>query len=323
MGTSVQFRSIDRNRGDRKFEQIIGQSAELRTVLENVERVAPADASVLIQGETGTGKELIARAVHNLSSRCGRAFVSLNCAAIPTDLLESELFGHERGAFTGAIAQRVGRFEMADKGTFFLDEVGDLPLALQPKLLRVLQEQEFERLGSSRTHTADVRVVAATHRDLKDMVKRNTFRMDLFYRLSVFPILLPPLRARREDIPGLATHFVEVYSRRMGKQIAHIAPETMSALRSYDWPGNIRELQNFVERSVILTSGNTLEAPLAEISRAHGPGWEVPAPAKTAARSSARGTLRQSGLIPPFPGQAVRDLETKKSPLRFAAKAGF
>jgi formate hydrogenlyase transcriptional activator len=322
MGTSVQFRAIDRNRGGRKFEQIIGQSAALKTVLENVERVAPADASVLIQGETGTGKELIARAIHNLSTRCGRAFVSLNCAAIPSDLLESEIFGHEKGAFTGAIAQRIGRFEMADKGTVFLDEVGDLPLALQPKLLRVLQEQEFERLGSSRTHKADVRVVAATHRDLKDMVKQNTFRMDLYYRLNVFPILLPPLRARRDDIPGLATHFVEVYARRMGKQIAHIPPETISAMRSYDWPGNIRELQNFIERSVILTSGNTLESPLADISRASGASWEVAA-SESAANTSTRGRLRQSGWVAPVPVEAVTDLQEKKSPLYFTAKPGF
>jgi formate hydrogenlyase transcriptional activator len=323
MGTSVQFRVIDRNRGGRKFEQIIGQSSALKTVLENVERVAPADASVLIQGETGTGKELIARAIHNLSTRCGRAFVSLNCAAIPSDLLESEIFGHEKGAFTGAIAQRIGRFEMADKGTVFLDEVGDLPLALQPKLLRVLQEQEFERLGSSRTHKADVRVVAATHRDLKDMVKQNTFRMDLYYRLNVFPILLPPLRARRDDIPGLATHFVEVYCRRMGKQIAHIPPETISAMRFYDWPGNIRELQNFIERSVILTSGNTLESPLADISRASGASWEVAASTESAANTSTRGRLRQSGWVAPVPVEAVTDLQEKKSPLYFTAKPGF
>jgi formate hydrogenlyase transcriptional activator len=322
MGTSVQFRAVNQNRGGRKFEQIIGQSAALKTVLENVERVAPTDASVLIQGETGTGKELIARAVHNLSSRCGRAFVGLNCAAIPTDLLESELFGHEKGAFTGAIAQRVGRFQMADKGTLFLDEVGDLPLALQPKLLRVLQEQEFERLGSSRTHKADVRVVAATHRDLKELVMRNTFRMDLYYRLNVFPILLPPLRARRDDIPGLATHFVEVYSRRMGKQIAHILPETISTLRSYDWPGNIRELQNFIERSVILTSGDVLEAPVAEITRAHGAAWDMPAPAESAAKTSTRETLRQSGWVTPVPTEAATDRK-KKSPLYFTAKPGF
>jgi formate hydrogenlyase transcriptional activator len=323
MGTSVQFRSIDRNRGGRKFEQIIGESSALKAVLENVERVAPVDASVLIQGETGTGKELIARAVHNLSARCGRAFVSLNCAAIPTDLLESEIFGHEKGAFTGAITQRIGRFEMADKGTLFLDEVGDLPLALQPKLLRVLQEQEFERLGSSRTHKADVRVVAATHRDLLGMVKRNAFRMDLYYRLNVFPILLPPLRARRDDIPGLATHFVEVYSRRMGKQIEHIPPETISTMRSYDWPGNIRELQNFIERSIILTSGNTLEAPLTEISRASRAAWEARVPAASAAKTSADGTVRQSGLIAPLPGGAVGAPEARKAPLQFAYKPGF
>jgi transcriptional regulator with GAF, ATPase, and Fis domain len=323
MGTSVQFRAIDRNRGGRKFEQIIGESSALKTVLENVERVAPADASVLIQGETGTGKELIARAIHNLSTRCGRAFVSLNCAAIPTDLLESEIFGHEKGAFTGAVAQRIGRFEMADKGTLFLDEVGDLPLALQPKLLRVLQEQEFERLGSSRTHKADVRVVAATHRDLLDMVKRNMFRMDLYYRLNVFPILLPPLRARREDIPGLATHFVEVYSRRMGKQIAHIPPETISAMRSYDWPGNIRELQNFIERSVILTSGNTLDSPLAEISRASGAAWQVSASVESASKAPARGRLKHSGWVAPVSVGAASNQQGKKSPLYFVAKPDF
>jgi len=206
-------------------------------VLEQVERVAPTDSTVLIQGETGTGKELIARAVHNISSRCGRPFVKLNCAAIPFDLLESELFGHEKGAFTGAIAQKVGRFELADKGTLFLDEVGDIPLGLQPKLLRVLQEQEFERLGGTRTHQVDVRLVAATNRNLADMVKRNEFRSDLYYRLNVFPIPLPSLRARREDIPALVEHFVEIYARRMGKQIQHIPAETMSALGLYQWPG--------------------------------------------------------------------------------------
>src|SRR6202048_4309307 len=238
----------------RRFEQIIGNSPALRVVLEQAERVAATDATVLIQGETGTGKELIARAVHNLSARCGRPFIKLNCAAIPFDLLESELFGHERGAFTGAIAQKIGRFEMADKGTLFLDEVGDIPPGLQPKLLRVLQEQEFERLGSTRTHQVDVRLVAATNRNLADMVKRNEFRSDLYYRLNVFPVPLPPLRERRGDIPALVEHFVEIYARRMGKQIEHISPETMSELTSYAWPGNIRELQNFIERSVILSS---------------------------------------------------------------------
>jgi formate hydrogenlyase transcriptional activator len=246
----------------RRFEQIIGKSSALEAVLEQVERVAPTGSTVLIEGETGTGKELIARAIHNLSSRCGRAFIKLNCAAIPLDLLESELFGHERGAFTGAIAQKIGRFEMADKGTLFLDEVGDIPPALQPKLLRVLQEQEFERLGSTRTHQVDVRLVAATNRDLAEMVKRNEFRSDLYYRLNVFPLTLPPLRARREDIPALVTHFVEILGRRLDRQIKHVSPDTMSALSAYHWPGNIRELQNLIERAVILSNYGVLPNPL-------------------------------------------------------------
>ena len=257
-----RFRSGDEVHNRRKFEQIIGKSPALETVLEQVERVAPTDSTVLIEGETGTGKELIARAIHNLSSRCGRAFVKLNCAAIPLDLLESELFGHERGAFTGAIAQKVGRFELADKGTLFLDEVGDLPLALQPKLLRVLQEQEFERLGSTRTHQVDIRLVAATNRDLKEMVKRGEFRSDLYYRLNVFPLTLPPLRARREDIPDLVMHFAKIFGRRMGREIEHIPADTMSALSSYHWPGNIRELQNLIERAVILSNYGVLPNPL-------------------------------------------------------------
>src|SRR5256712_10993565 len=234
---------------ERRFEQVIGNSPALEEVLEQVDRVAPTDSTVLIQGETGTGKELIAHAIHNISSRCGRSFVKLNCAAIPLDLLESELFGHEKGAFTGAIAQKVGRFEMADKGTLFLDEVGDIPLALQPKLLRVLQEQEFERLGGNRTHQVDVRLVAATNRDLTKMVKRGEFRIDLYYRLNVFPVALPPLRERREDIPALVAHFVDIYSRRMGMQIAEIPPETFSAFSFYHWPGNIPELQYMIERA--------------------------------------------------------------------------
>jgi transcriptional regulator with GAF, ATPase, and Fis domain len=231
-------------------------------VLEQVDRVAPTGSTVLIQGETGTGKELIAHAIHNISSRCGRPFVRLNCAAIPLDLLESELFGHEKGAFTGAIAQKIGRFELADKGTLFLDEVGDIPAALQPKLLRVLQEQEFERLGSTRTHQVDVRLVAATNRDLAEMVNRGQFRSDLYYRLNVFPVVLPPLRARHEDIPALVMHFVEILGRRMGREIDHIPAETMSALNSYHWPGNIRELQNLVERAVILSKDGVLPNPL-------------------------------------------------------------
>jgi len=262
MDTSPMLNSRDRDSSPRGFEQIIGSSPALERVLEQLEYVAPTDSTVLIEGETGTGKELIARAIHSFSSRRGRVFVKLNCAAIPFDLLESELFGHERGAFTGAIAQKIGRFELADKGTLFLDEVGDIPLALQPKLLRVLQEQEFERLGRNRTHQVDVRLVAATNRNLTEMVKQVEFRSDLYYRLDVFPILVPPLRARRADIPLLVTHFVEIFGRRMRKQIDHIPQETMFALCSYDWPGNIRELQNRVERAVILSRDGVLPNPV-------------------------------------------------------------
>jgi len=307
----------DQDRNPRKFEQIIGNSPVLESVLEQVERVAPTDSTVLIEGETGTGKELIARAVHSLSSRCGRSFVKLNCAAIPFDLLESELFGHEKGAFTGAIAQKVGRFELADKGTLFLDEVGDIPLALQPKLLRVLQEQEFERLGGTRTHQVDVRLVAATNRNLVEMVKRNEFRSDLYYRLNVFPIPLPPLRARREDIPALAMHFVGLYGSRMGKQIDHISSETMRALISYQWPGNIRELQNFIERSVILSSGNILCPPLAELERfpeATSPGAIT---LQEAERDHILKTLDQTGWVVAGPNGAAARLGIKRSTLYF------
>jgi transcriptional regulator with GAF, ATPase, and Fis domain len=256
------LRTRDQDSYERRFEQVIGNSPALEAVLEQVERVAPTGSTVLIQGETGTGKELIAHAIHTISSRCGRPFVRLNCAAIPLDLLESELFGHEKGAFTGAIAQKIGRFELADKGTLFLDEVGDIPSGLQPKLLRVLQEQEFERLGSTRTHQVDVRLVAATNRDLMEMVNRGEFRSDLYYRLNVFPVLLPPLRSRREDIPALVAHFVDIFSRRMGRPIEEIPRETMSALSSYQWPGNIRELQNLIERAVILSNDGVLPNPL-------------------------------------------------------------
>jgi formate hydrogenlyase transcriptional activator len=242
--------------------KVVGKSPALQAVFEQVERVAPTNATVLIQGETGTGKELIAHAIHSASSRRGRPFVKLNCAAIPLDLLESELFGHEKGAFTGAIAQRIGRFQLADKGTLFLDEVGDIPLALQPKLLRVLQDGEFERLGSTRTHRVDVRLVAATNRDLTEMAKRGEFRSDLYYRLNVFPVLLPPLRERREDIPALVGHFVELFGHRIGRQIEHIPLKVMSALISYHWPGNIRELQNLIERAVILSNNGVLHDPL-------------------------------------------------------------
>jgi len=247
---------------ENRFDEIIGNSLALEFALAEVERVAPTDSTVLILGETGTGKELIARAIHNISSRCGRPFVKLNCSAIPFDLLESELFGHEKGAFTGAVAQKIGRFEMADTGTLFLDEIGDLPLALQPKLLRVLQEQEFERLGSGRTHHIDVRLVAATHRDLAEMVARKEFRSDLYYRLNVFPVELPPLRQRREDIPQLASHFVEVFARRMRKKIDPIPQDILDAFSSYSWPGNVRELQNLIERAVIRSNNGVLPNPL-------------------------------------------------------------
>jgi len=283
-------RTVDQAAYERRFEQVIGNSPALEAVLEQVERVAPTDSTVLIQGETGTGKELIAHAIHNISSRCGRPFVRLNCAAIPLDLLESELFGHEKGAFTGAIAQKIGRFELADKGTLFLDEVGDIPPALQPKLLRVLQEQEFERLGSTRTHQVDVRLVAATNRDLAEMVNRGQFRSDLYYRLNVFPVQLPPLRARTEDIPALVMHFVEVFGRRMGRQIERIPAETMSALNSYQWPGNIRELQNLVERAVILSNDGVLPNPLP----ATGTQTAIVSTAATTLRESERSLILQT-----------------------------
>ena len=262
MGTVERLRSDNRDDRDRQFDHIVGNSPALELALAEVERVAPTDSTVLVLGETGTGKELIARGIHNLSARCGRPFVKVNCAAIPFDLLESELFGHEKGAFTGAVAQKIGRFEMADTGTLFLDEIGDLPLALQPKLLRVLQEQEFERLGSGRTHHINVRLVAATHRDLAQMVARNEFRSDLYYRLNVFPVVVPPLRERREDIRQLVLHFAEVFARRMGKHIEQIPETTMDAFIAYPWPGNVRELQNLIERAVIRSDEGVLPNPL-------------------------------------------------------------
>src|SRR5579862_1011294 len=230
--------SIERGLAENGFDEILGSSPALEFVVAEVERVAPTDSTVLVLGETGTGKELIARAIHNLSTRCGRPFVKLNCSAIPLDLLESELFGHEKGAFTGAIAQKIGRFEMADSGTLFLDEIGDMPLMLQPKLLRVLQEQEFERLGSGRTHHINVRLVAATHRNLEEMVAHKEFRSDLYYRLNVFPVVLPPLRERRRDIPQLVEHFVEVFARKMDKRIDRVPQETVDAFVSHSWPGD-------------------------------------------------------------------------------------
>ena len=317
MAAVVRFGSADLDGNPRRFEQIIGKSSALESVLDQVEQVAPTDSTVLIQGETGTGKELIARAVHDSSSRFARPFIKLNCAAIPFDLLESELFGHERGAFTGAIAQKVGRFELADKGTLFLDEVGDIPPGLQPKLLRVLQEQEFERLGSTRTHRVDVRLVAATNRNLAEMVKRNEFRSDLYYRLNVFPISLPPLRERREDIPALVTHFVELYGRRMGKQIEHIPPDTMSKLIAYQWPGNIRELQNFIERSVIVTSGDVLQPPLTSLNSATAAESTGEITMEDAERDHILKTLEHTRWVVSGPNGAAARLGIKRSTLYF------
>ena len=248
------------------FEDIIGKSRALQRVFEQVAIVAPTDSTVLLHGETGTGKELVARAIHNLSPRRGRALVRMNCAAIPSGLLESELFGHEKGAFTGALMQKKGRFELADKGSLFLDEIGDISLELQPKLLRAVQEQEFERLGSIRTIQVDARIIAATHRTLPDMIRDGKFREDLFYRLNVFPIYVPPLRERTEDIPLLVHYFVSVFSRKMGKTIREIPEHVMDAIIRYPWHGNVRELKNFIERSVILSQGQILAAPLSELS---------------------------------------------------------
>jgi formate hydrogenlyase transcriptional activator len=287
----------DQGLNERKFEQIIGSSPALESVLAQVERVAPTDSTVLILGETGTGKELIAKAVHNLGSRCGKPFVKLNCAAIPFDLLESELFGHERGAFTGAIAQKMGRFELADQGTLFLDEIGDIPLALQPKLLRVLQEQEFERLGSGRTHKVNVRLVAATHRDLLEMVHQNQFRSDLYYRLNVFPIELPPLRERREDIAPLVLHYVEVFARRMGKRIDQVPAETVCAFEAYPWPGNVRELQNLIERAVILSDNGLFHNPLPKQVGPHIDASPEPRTLKDSERALILRTLEAEGWV--------------------------
>jgi formate hydrogenlyase transcriptional activator len=284
----------DEIRSELKFEEIVGRSDALRRVLEQIETVAPTDSTVLIYGETGSGKELIARAVHNLSTRQANAFVKLNCAAIPTGLLESELFGHERGAFTGAISQRVGRFELANRGTMFLDEIGEIPLELQPKLLRVLQEREFERLGSTRTLRTDARLIAATNRDLEALVAEGKFRSDLYYRLNVFPVRVPALRERVEDIPLLVRHFVQQFSRQMGKTIDAIDSDAMSALARYPWPGNIRELQNVIERAVILTSGPVLNVRTDELRAANQPAGTTGAPTSAAIVSNGDGRAATS-----------------------------
>lgn len=315
MGAFQKFGCSEQVSDERRFEQVIGNSPALESVLEQVERVAPTDSTVLIQGETGTGKELIAHAIHNLSSRCGRPFIRLNCAAIPLDLLESELFGHEKGAFTGAIAQKIGRFELADKGTLFLDEVGDIPGALQPKLLRVLQEQEFERLGSTRTHKVDVRMVAATNRNLMEMANRGEFRSDLYYRLNVFPVQLPPLRERREDIPALVSHFVEIYGRRMSRQIEHIPATTMSALTSYQWPGNIRELQNLIERAVILSNDGVLPNPLPAGPTSGNSASAVATTLKDSERILILRTLESVGWVIGGPKGAASKLGLKRTTL--------
>jgi formate hydrogenlyase transcriptional activator len=306
------------------FKDIVGRSSALSAVLSQVEIVAPTESTVLILGETGTGKELIARAIHNFSSRQDRPFVKLNSAAIPSGLLESELFGHEKGAFTGAIAPRIGRFELAHGGTLFLDEVGDIPLELQPKLLRVLQEQEFERLGSTRTMRVDVRVIAATNADLAQRLADKQFRHDLYYRLNVFPISIPPLRDRREDIPVLVRHFLQKYGRRMKKEIETIPDKAMKALLEYDWPGNIRELENFIERLLILSRGPELELPLGELA----PGRKFPAAISVdnfitleeAQRSHIVRTLKDTNWVIGGPAGAAARLGTKRTTLQYRMK---
>jgi formate hydrogenlyase transcriptional activator len=294
------------------FEGIVGSSRVLREVLNQIRTVAPTDSTVLIEGETGTGKELIARAIHNSSKRRDRPFVKLNCAAIPLGLLESELFGHEKGAFTGAVAQKLGRFEAADGGTLFLDEIGDIPLELQAKLLRVLQEQEFERLGSTYTRRVNVRVVAATNQDLAGLVAEKLFRMDLYYRLNVFPIALPPLRHRPEDIPMLVAHFVNRYATGMAKRIEKIAPDAMEALLRYPWPGNIRELQNFIERAVILTNGDVLHlSPFPS----HAPFPTEPVTLADAERDHILNALRDSNWVVGGRAGAAARLGVKRTTL--------
>jgi len=308
-------------RTERRMDEIIGEGTGLREVLRQVEVVAPTDSAVLITGETGTGKELIARAVHRASQRGDRTFVKLNCAAIPTGLLESELFGHEKGAFTGAVERRVGRFELADGGTLFLDEVGDIPQELQPKLLRVLQEQEFERLGSGKTIKVDVRLVAATHRNLGRMVAEGKFRSDLYYRLHVFPIPIPALRDRPEDIPHLVRHFVTLFARRFGKRIEVIPRETMTALLRYPWPGNVRELEHLIERAVILSPAGELRVPLVELmpvgapAAASAPPSHSPATLRETERDLIRRALEDCGWVVGGPDGAAARLGLKRTTL--------
>jgi formate hydrogenlyase transcriptional activator len=306
----------DEIRTEFNFEEIIGESAVLKRILKQVETVAPTDSTVLIQGETGTGKELIARAIHNLSKRRERTFIKMNCAAIPTGLLESELFGHERGAYTGAIAQKVGRFELAHQGTLFLDEVGDIPLELQSKLLRVLQEQEFERLGSTKTIKVNVRLVAATNRDLTQMVADKHFRSDLYYRLNVFPVTVPPLRERPEDIPLLVPYFAQQYARRMNKRIETVPAEAMAVLSKYHWPGNIRELENLIERSVILSQGPDLRVPLGELKAPLTTASDGVATLEAAERKHILRVLREANWVIGGPSGAAARLGMKRTTLQ-------
>jgi formate hydrogenlyase transcriptional activator len=308
----------DEIRSEMHFEDIVGKSAALRRVLQQVETVAPTDSTVLIYGETGTGKELIARAIHQLSPRRPQAFVKLNCAAIPTGLLEAELFGHEKGAFTGAITQRIGRFELAHRGTVFLDEIGEIPLELQPKLLRVLQDREFERLGSTRTLRTDARLIAATNRDLAAMVDEQRFRADLFYRVNVFPVHVPPLRERPEDIPLLVRHFAQQFARRLHKTIETIPSDTMQGLIHYPWPGNIRELQNIIERAVIVSPGPVLQVPLTDLSPRVAPARPLPQDTLAEAeRKHILGVLKETKwVLGGLNGAAVR-LGMKRSTLQF------
>jgi formate hydrogenlyase transcriptional activator len=310
-------------RTEHNFGEVVGESAALLRVLKAVETVAPTGATALIRGETGTGKELIARALHDLSPRRERTFVKLNCAAIPTGLLESELFGHEKGAFTGAVSQKVGRFELAHQGTLFLDEVGDIPPELQPKLLRVLQEREFERLGGTKTIKVDVRLVAATHRDLAKMVADGRFREDLFYRLNVFPVVLPPLRERPDDIPRLVRHFTQQFARRIGRRIETIPSTVMDALVGYSWPGNVRELQNVIERAVILSPGAALQVPLGDLHAALAQA-ETPAVARgslaDAERDHILSVLRETGWLLGGPNGAAARLGMKRTTLQSKMK---
>jgi formate hydrogenlyase transcriptional activator len=310
----------DEIRTELNFEEIVGESAQLRQALSKARTVAPSGSTVLILGETGTGKELIARAIHRMSKRRDASFIKVNCAAIPTGLLESELFGHEKGAFTGAVTKKIGRLELADGGTLFLDEIGDIPLELQPKLLRVLQDQEFERLGSNQTIRVNLRLIAATNRDLWQRVRENLFRSDLFYRLNVFPIHLPPLRERKGDIPMLVHYFVRKLARRMDKQIETIPNATMQALQRWHWPGNVRELENFIERSVILSEGGVLRAPLAELVPATQPHPPADTRLESAEREHILRVLRESGGVVSGPRGAAEKLGLKRTTLQSKMK---